>query len=46
MKFSNSKIPVIACGGAGNFADIAEAFIKTNIRLCMSSIFHLETIIN
>ena len=38
---SNSKIPVIACGGAGNFADIAEAFIKTNIgALAMSSIFH------
>lgn len=37
----HTSIPVIACGGAGNFAHVLEAFTQTEIgALAMSSIFH------
>jgi cyclase len=38
---SNFDIPIIACGGAGNFSDIYEIFKIKSIRaVCISSIFH------
>jgi cyclase len=38
---SNTKLPVIACGGAGNFKHLSEAFINTNVSgLAMASIYH------
>jgi cyclase len=37
----HSKLPIISCGGAGNFKHVSDAFIKTEIQaLAMSSIFH------
>jgi len=38
---SNSNLPIIACGGAGNFKHLAEAYIETKVSgLAMASIFH------
>jgi cyclase len=38
---SNSNLPIIACGGAGNFKHLAEAYIQTKVSgLAMASIFH------
>lgn len=38
---SNSNLPIIACGGAGNFKHLSEAYSKTNVSgLAMASIFH------
>ena len=37
----HTQLPVIACGGAGNFNDLAEAYLNTAISgLAMASIFH------
>ena len=37
----NSNIPVIACGGAGNFMHLVDAYKKTEVSaLAMASIFH------
>ena len=36
-----SNLPIIACGGAGNFKHLAEAYIQTKVSgLAMASIFH------
>lgn len=38
---SNSNLPIIACGGAGNFKHLADAYIQTKVSgLAMASIFH------
>ena len=38
---SITKLPVIACGGAGNFKHLADAYSKTQVSgLAMASIFH------
>lgn len=38
---SKSSIPVVACGGAGNFMHLVEAYKSTNVSgLAMASIFH------
>jgi cyclase len=38
---SNSNLPIIACGGAGNFKHLSDAYIKTKVSgLAMASIFH------
>jgi cyclase len=40
---NRSMLPVIACGGAGNFMHIYESFIDTNVSaLAMASIFHFS----
>lgn len=37
----NTKLPTIACGGAGNFQHLVEAYQKTSVSgLAMASIFH------
>ena len=41
MVNSITKLPVIACGGAGNFKHLADAYSKTQVSgLAMASIFH------
>lgn len=38
---ANTRLPVIACGGAGNFLHLATAYKETNVSaLAMASIFH------
>lgn len=38
---ANTRLPVIACGGAGNFLHLAAAYKETNVSaLAMASIFH------
>jgi cyclase len=38
---SFTKLPVIACGGAGNFQHLAQAYLNTSVSgLAMASIFH------
>jgi cyclase len=38
---TNTKLPVIACGGAGNFSHLVQAYKETNVSaLAMASIFH------
>lgn len=38
---NNTRLPVIACGGAGNFKHLAEAYLNTNVSgLAMASIYH------
>ncbi|MCE2971976.1 MAG: imidazole glycerol phosphate synthase cyclase subunit [Sediminibacterium sp.] len=38
---SNTSLPVIACGGAGNFKHLAEAYLNTKVSgLAMASIYH------
>jgi len=38
---SNSNLPIIACGGAGNFKHLADAYSQTKVSgLAMASIFH------
>ena len=38
---SNTNLPIIACGGAGNFKHLADAYSKTQVSgLAMASIFH------
>jgi len=40
---NRSSIPIIACGGAGNFMHIYETFSNTNVSaLAMASIFHFS----
>tara|TARA_Y100000741_G_C18242587_1_gene554217 strand:- start:1011 stop:1769 length:759 start_codon:yes stop_codon:yes gene_type:complete len=40
---NRSSLPIIACGGAGNFMHIYESFINTNVSaLAMASIFHFS----
>tara|TARA_B100001057_G_scaffold494372_1_gene590822 strand:+ start:2212 stop:2964 length:753 start_codon:yes stop_codon:yes gene_type:complete len=42
---SNFDIPIIACGGVGNFKDVNEIFkIKNITAVCISSIFHYNLI--
>lgn len=37
----NTNLPLIACGGAGNFKHLADAYIQTKVSgLAMASIFH------
>lgn len=37
----HTNLPIIACGGAGNFQHLAEAYKQTNVSgLAMASIFH------
>lgn len=38
---NSTRLPVIACGGAGNFKHLADAYTKTTVSgLAMASIFH------
>jgi cyclase len=38
---SNSNLPIIACGGAGNFKHLSDAYLQTKVSgLAMASIFH------
>ena len=38
---NNTRLPVIACGGAGNFKHLADAYLNTNVSgLAMASIYH------
>ena len=38
---NNTRLPVIACGGAGNFKHLADAYTQTVVSgLAMASIFH------
>lgn len=38
---NQTNLPIIACGGAGNFQHLAEAYKQTNVSgLAMASIFH------
>ena len=38
---NNTNVPVIACGGAGNFMHLSDAYKNTNVSgLAMASIFH------
>ncbi len=40
---TKSKLPIIACGGAGNFMHIYETFLNTKVSaLAMASIFHFS----
>jgi cyclase len=41
LVYRHSNLPIIACGGAGNFRHLAEAYKQTNVSgLAMASIFH------
>lgn len=38
---NSTRLPVIACGGAGNFKHLADAYLNTNVSgLAMASIYH------